>query len=74
MYISMRLWAFTSTLLYIRYYLSIIILMSVVMVQILAPKHVQTLMEACECKNGHLLDTDGFTCNDKHKHVYHYDY
>ena len=28
----------------------------------------------CGCNSGYLLDTDGFTCNGKHKRVYHYDY
>ena len=28
----------------------------------------------CGCNSGYVLETDGFTCNGKHKLVYHYDY
>ena len=28
----------------------------------------------CGCNSGYTLDDDGFTCNGKHKHVYHYEY
>ena len=28
----------------------------------------------CVCNYGYVLDTGGFTCYGKHKHVYHYDY
>ena len=28
----------------------------------------------CGCNSGYLLNTDGFTCNGKHKPVYHYVY